>query len=126
LFIYFAFRAVTEDQILTTTYFGWAAVGIMSVGKITFGTVFGSFHFHINLPHLCPFIVVLKFVYGWWVMFLDQYRSSYSAVGDDQGINYSDVTSRSAYIPQVFSGLFSYPLIACNTDKIDEELYDWT
>jgi hypothetical protein len=59
-------------------------------------------------------------------MFLDLYRSSYSAVGEDQGINYSQVPSRSAYIPQVFSGLFAYPLIACSTDRIDEELYNWT
>jgi hypothetical protein len=59
-------------------------------------------------------------------MFLDLYRSNYSAVGDDQGINYSEVLSRSAYIPQVVSGLFAYPLVACSTDKIDEELYDWT
>ncbi|KAG7353258.1 calcium-activated chloride channel [Nitzschia inconspicua] len=92
---------MTDDQVITTTYFGWAAVGILV-------------------------IVIVKFVYGWLVMFLDQYRNSYSAVGDDQGIHYSDVTSRSAYIPQVFSGMFSYPLIACNTEKIDEELFDWT
>ena len=92
---------MTDDQITTTTYFGWAAVGIAG-------------------------LVVLKFVYGWWTMFLDRYRSTYSAVGDDQGIRYSDVTSRSAYIPQVHSPLFAYPLVACNTDVIDEELYDWT
>ena len=70
-------------------------------------------------------MVLLKFVYGWWVMFLDRYRSTYKEVGDDQGIHYSDVTSRSAYIPQVYSPLFAYPLVACNTDLIDEELYDW-
>ena len=35
------------------------------------------------------------------------------------------MTSRSAYIPQVHSPLFSYPLIACDTHELDEELYDW-
>ena len=45
--------------------------------------------------------------------------------GDDQGIPFSEVASRSAYIPQVRSPLFSYPLIACNSELIDEELFDW-
>lgn len=92
---------MTPDQKITTTYFGWAAVVIMGY-------------------------VVLRFLLDWATMFLNRYRSSYSAVGEDQGINYSEVTSRCAYIPQVVSGLFAYPLIACNTDDIDEELFDWT
>lgn len=25
----------------------------------------------------------------------------------------------------MYSSLFSYPLIACDSDRIDEELYDW-
>jgi hypothetical protein len=92
---------MTPEQITSTTYYGWSSLAI-----------------------LC--IVVIKFVMGWWKLLLNRYRSSYKAVGDDQGIAYSDVTSRSAYIPQVASPLFTYPLVACNTDKIDEELFDWT
>jgi len=91
---------MTDDQITTTTYFGWAALGIAGV-------------------------VVLRFFYGWFGMFMSLFKSSYSAVGDDQNIPFSKVASRSAYIPQVASPLFAYPLVACNTDKIDEELYDW-
>ena len=28
-------------------------------------------------------------------------------------------------MPQVMTTLFSYPLICCDSDEIDEELYDW-
>jgi hypothetical protein len=49
----------------------------------------------------------------------------YQAVGDDQNIPFSEVGSRNAYIPEVNSPLFSYPLIACDSDDIDPELYDW-
>lgn len=91
---------MTSDQITTATYFGWSAVAILA-------------------------IVVLKFVFLWWSIVQDLYTSSYKAVGDDQNIPYSEVESRSAYIPQVVSPIFSFPLLACNTDNIDEELYDW-
>jgi hypothetical protein len=49
----------------------------------------------------------------------------YQAVGSDQNIPFSEVDSRNGYIPQVESPLFSYPLIACDSAKIDPELYDW-
>jgi hypothetical protein len=31
----------------------------------------------------------------------------------------------SAYIPQVKSSQFSYPLLLCESDEIVKELYDW-
>mmetsp|Transcript_9917 Transcript_9917/g.16467 ORF Transcript_9917/g.16467 Transcript_9917/m.16467 type:complete len:1175 (-) Transcript_9917:117-3641(-) len=37
-----------------------------------------------------------------------------------------DQSSISTYIPEVKSGLFPYPLVACNTDGIDDEIYTWT
>jgi hypothetical protein len=91
---------MTDDQKLSTTYFGWSAVGISG-------------------------LIVLKFFLGWLSSLRRMYRSSYKSVGDDQGISYSDVESRSAYIPQVVSPFFAYPLIACNTAQVDEELYEW-
>lgn len=91
---------MTDDQITTTSYFGWSAIAILA-------------------------IVILKFCVGWWSSILSMYKSTYEPVGDDQGIPFSQVEARSAYIPQVASPLFSYPLLACNTESIDEELYDW-
>ena len=91
---------MTDDQITTTTYFGWSAVAILA-------------------------IVILKFCIGWWSSMTSLYKSTYEPVGEDQGIPFSEVESRSAYIPQVVSPQFSYPLLACNSDSIDEELYDW-
>lgn len=46
-------------------------------------------------------------------------------MGDDQGIAFSDVAARNGYIPQVNSALFAYPLIACDSEQVDSELYEW-
>lgn len=46
--------------------------------------------------------------------------------GEDQGIPFSGVKSISTYVPQVESNVHSYPLLACNIDGIDPELFDWT
>jgi len=91
---------MTDDQITMTTIFGWTSIAILAV-------------------------VVLKFCWGWWSSIQALYESTYEPVGDDQNIPFSSVESRSAYIPQVVSPQFSYPLLACSSDSIDEELYDW-
>ena len=52
-------------------------------------------------------------------------RRSYEACGDDQGIPFSEVAAISSYIPEVKSNLFSYPLLAVDTEGVDEELYEW-
>jgi hypothetical protein len=88
---------MTEEQILTTTYFGWAAVGS------TFSRIWRDllcvfdFFIKLNLSLDYPWcfivagLVLLKFVYGWWVMFLDRHRSTYSEVGLDQVSIWMDV-----------------------------------
>ena len=91
---------MTPEQEEVTTIFGWTAVAITA-------------------------IVIVKFVWGWVEMSQSLFRSTYSGVGDDQSTPFSQVASRSAYVPQVRSSLFPYPLIACDTDDVDEELYDW-
>ena len=49
------------------------------------------------------------------------------AIGDDQGIAFSQVASISSYIPQVKSDEFAYPLLAFDTSKdaISEDLFEW-
>ena len=47
-------------------------------------------------------------------------------MGDDRNIPMRHVESMTAYIPQVPSDSFSYPLIACNVEKIkDSDLFEW-
>jgi hypothetical protein len=91
---------MTPDQEEVTIVFGWTALVITVV-------------------------VIIKFVGGWGEMIQSFFRSNYSAVGADKATPFSQVASRSGYIPQVMSSLFSYPLIACDSDDIDPELYDW-
>ena len=92
---------MTEDQELVTDVYGWASVGVLA-------------------------IVVLSFIWGWYGSFMNLFKGSYVPRGEDQGINFSDVPSISAYVPQVQSVVFSYPLLACSIEGIDEELMDWT
>ena len=53
-------------------------------------------------------------------------KTGHDSCGDDQGIAFSQVHSISAYVPQVSSTSYSYPLLACSVDGIDPELFDWT
>ena len=56
------------------------------------------------------------------------FRSSYEPDGEDQGIDFSAVKTRTevmGYIPQVKERGFSHPLLACDLTGIDEDLIGW-
>ena len=95
------YEYMTKAQLRSTAYFGWSALVIL-------------------------IIIFVKYIALWYAEFKKLYHSSYEAVGDSQKIPYSKVASRSAYIPQVISNSFAFPLIACKIDGIDEELYHFT
>jgi hypothetical protein len=92
---------MTDDQESISDIFGWTTVG-----------VFG--------------IVLMSFAWGWFGAIRDLFRGTYDPTGKDQGVHFSDVPSICAYIPEVGSPVFSYPLLACNIDHIDKELLAWT
>ncbi|KAL7538232.1 hypothetical protein ACHAXR_008380 [Thalassiosira sp. AJA248-18] len=83
---------------------------------------------------------LLSSIYGWtsfcllvgvclWILKISIrtvfYRQNYQTCGEDQGIPFSDVAAISSYLPEVKSDLFSYALLAVNTDDVEEELYEW-
>lgn len=92
---------MTREQLISTTYFGWASLAVM-------------------------IIIFLKFIMIWYKSYQKMYYGNYKAVGESQGIPYSTLRSRCAYIPQVTSNFFSHPLIACKIDDINEELFDFS
>ena len=92
---------MTDDQILSTTYFGWAAFAFMLV-------------------------ILAKYIASWYSQYQAIYKGGYVPVGESQGKPFSEELSRSAYIPQVYSKSFAFPLIACQVDNIDTELFDFT
>lgn len=92
---------MTIDQEDVTIIFGWTAVGVI-------------------------LLVLLSFVYSGYNAFLGYFTGSYSPCGTDQNINFSDVPSINSYVPEVTSPVFSYPLLACNIDRIDSSLLEWT
>ena len=91
---------MTREQLISTTYFGWASLAVM-------------------------IMIFLKFIMIWYKSYQKMYHGNYKAVGESQGIPYSTLRSRCAYIPQVTSNFFSRPLIACKIDDINEELFDF-
>lgn len=91
---------MTDDQQTITNLFGWTSIAVMA-------------------------IICLWFIWLMIIHISEFFTSSYKACGDDMGINFSEVESRSTYIPQVFSTEFPYPLIACDCSGIDDELFDW-
>jgi hypothetical protein len=92
---------MTDDQIISTTYFGWSAFAIL-------------------ILVLCKYLYILV-----WNISIKKISGGYKAVGKSQGIPFSEVDSRCAYIPQVNSDAFAFPLIACRIDDIDEEMFDF-
>ena len=92
---------MTPDQEDITDIYGWAAVGVI-------------------------ILVALRFAHGWYSGFMSLFRGSYDARGDDQDIPFSSVPSINSYVPEVQSPIFSYPLLACNIDRIDSDLLEWT
>jgi hypothetical protein len=94
-------RWMTDDQEIVADIYGWSAVGVLA-------------------------IVVLSFLWGWYIAFRSLFRGTYESCGEDQNIAFSDVPSINGYVPQVVSAVFSYPLLACNIEHIDEELLEWT
>jgi hypothetical protein len=92
---------MTEEQEQVTTIYGWTSVAVLGV-------------------------VFLSVIWGWIQSAKGLFKSTYEPSGEDQGINFSEVPSISTYVPQVESKAYSYPLLACNIDSIDADLFDWT
>ena len=96
------FAYMTDNQITSTTYFGWSAFAIL-------------------ILVLCKYLYILVSN----LLIKNGFSGGYKAVGKSQGIPFSKVHSRSAYIPQVNSNAFAFPLIACRIDDIDQEMFDF-
>eukprot|EP00546_Thalassionema_frauenfeldii_P014586 CAMPEP_0178929534 /NCGR_PEP_ID=MMETSP0786-20121207/20660_1 /TAXON_ID=186022 /ORGANISM="Thalassionema frauenfeldii, Strain CCMP 1798" /LENGTH=762 /DNA_ID=CAMNT_0020605815 /DNA_START=863 /DNA_END=3151 /DNA_ORIENTATION=- len=89
---------MTEEQEHLTTFYGWTSFGLVVLVCIWI------------LRRAIPTLF---------------YRANYEVCGKDQGIPFSSVVSISSYVPQVKSSIFPYPLLAVNTEDVDEELYEW-
>jgi hypothetical protein len=92
---------MTDEQETVTDVYGWSSVGVLVV-------------------------VLLSFLWGWYGGLKGLFHGTYSPRGQDQEINFSDVPSISAYVPQIESPVFAYPLVACSIEGLDEDLFDWT
>lgn len=96
-----AYAYMSPDQLITTTYFGWSAFAIV-------------------------ILVGLKYLFLWYQIYQSMSHTKYVPSGEINGKGYSEVEFISGYIPRVTSPMFSYPLIACNTAKIDDEYFEFT
>jgi len=91
---------MTKKQSILCATFGWTSIAFIIV---------------IGLRIILDFIMEIKL----W------FKSDYEPAGMDMQMNFSNVDVISAYIPQVRSDMFLYPLIACDVEHIDEDLFDW-
>jgi len=89
---------MTDDQETATGIWSWVAVAFAALLAVLFTGFF--------LKSCC-------------------FQKKYRPRGNDMKINFSEVETISAYIPQVNSSVFAYPLVACNADNIDDSLFDW-
>jgi hypothetical protein len=89
---------MTEEQELVSSFYGWSSFAVI-VGAALW------------LTRLTIRAIL--------------FHNTYEVCGEDQGIPFSDVGAISSYIPQVRSELFSYPLLAVDTDHVEEMLYEW-
>ena len=92
---------MSPAQETITSVYGWSSVGVL----------------------VAVVAILISRIVNYWRGF---FYGTYTPHGDDQKIPYSEVPSISAYIPQVNSSLFPYPLVACKTEDFDERLFDWT
>jgi len=91
---------MNREQFISTYYYGWSA-----------------FVFVV--------LIVLKVLTKWYDSIKKWTKRSHVSVGKAQEKPFSEVESRCAYVPQVVSDTFAYPLIACKVDDLDEELFDF-
>jgi len=77
----------------------------------------------------CVFIVLFLFVR----LVLDSVETirsflsgQYVAIGAPNETPFSSVGSKTTYIPELESHLYPYPLIACDTSQIPDDLFDWS
>lgn len=71
-------------------------------------------------------LVGVKYVYGLGQKVKKQFHREHEFAAEDQGISFYDVRNIAAYVPQVRSVMFSYPLIVCSTRRLSDEVLDWT
>jgi hypothetical protein len=114
-----------DDQQRLAILFGWTsfAVIVLTGGKFLFslmGWIRGQF-FNVNDVSISSANLVAK-----QKETFDSHKIRVlQAPEDEQGIGFHDVRNIAGYIPQVRSGIFSYPLIACKCDTFGETLFDW-
>lgn len=95
---------MSDSQALITSLYGWTAVVVLVIA----------------------FCVLTKTAIIPWILSL--FQGSYEPDGKDQGLNFSKVKTRQeveAYIPNLRDTGFSHPLLACDCDDLDIDLFDW-
>lgn len=92
---------MTEDQEFVVDIYGWSSLGVLAIVIVFFFSLIYT-------------TIRASFAVG------HEHR------GEDQGIHFSNVPSISAFVPQVVSHMYSYPLLACDVEGLAIDLFDWT
>jgi hypothetical protein len=95
------FNWMSEDQRTVSVIYGWTCVGFLIAYAVM--ALGGNF---------------VK-------LLVSQFAGIYRPVGKDQNIDFSSIPDIDGYVPQVQTGSYAYPLLACNIDYIDQSLIGW-
>jgi len=71
-------------------------------------------------------VVCLVYLFQLFSYFRSYFASTYEPQGEDQHIDFSTVPAIDTYIPQIGSPYFNHPLLACVSEGIDENLFNWS
>lgn len=92
---------MSDGQLFFTPYYGWVAL-------------------------LLVILIMMRYCWLFFREYKRVYKGGYKPVGESQKKPYSEVKTKDAFIPQVRSASFAFPLIACKIDNIDEAFFDFT
>lgn len=76
------------------------------------------------LVYLVVYLVVM-FGTSSWLFFMSFFRGTYSPDGQNQRVDFSSLTEKAAYVPQIKLIGRPFPYLACNIDHLDQDLIGW-
>ena len=112
---------MTNDQERLNVIYGWTSL-LIAIGACMYVSIRFAKYIKSRVHNAYQVRMFLHVFTNW-----NNHFYYIQAIGEDQGIAFSQVASISSYIPQVKSDEFPYPLIAFDTlkDGISEDLFEW-
>lgn len=77
-----------------------------------------------SMIYLILFLLVM-FGSASWTFFMSFFRGTYSPKGQDQKVDFSSLDEKAAFVPQIKLINRPFPYLACDIDRLDQDLVGW-